>query len=187
MKNSTVKGIPLVILDRDGVINHDSTAFIKSPAEWIAYPQSLEALRLLHQAGIKVAVASNQSGVGRGLFTEDTLKDIHHKMISTIEAAGGQIDSIFYCPHSPEAGCLCRKPKPGLLLQIQRHYQVDLTQIPVIGDSWRDLEAALAVNAIPILVKTGNGPKTLHTHQEDLKNIDVFESLLHAVQSLIKK
>ncbi|MFO1258166.1 MAG: D-glycero-beta-D-manno-heptose 1,7-bisphosphate 7-phosphatase [Gammaproteobacteria bacterium] len=178
---------PLVILDRDGVINHDSPDFIKSPAEWIPYPESLEALRLLHQAGIKVAVASNQSGIGRGLFSEETLNGIHHKMMSAVEAAGGQIDRIFYCPHLPDARCLCRKPQPGLLLQIQSHYQVNLTQIPVIGDSWRDLEAAIAVNAIPVLVKTGNGEKTWVSHQADLKNIDVFDSLLHAAQALLKK
>lgn len=178
---------PLVILDRDGVINHDSADFIKSPAEWIPYPESLEALRLLHLAGIKVAVASNQSGVGRGLFDEAILREIHDKMRLAVETAGGHIDSIFYCPHLPEAGCRCRKPQPGLLLQIQSHYKINLAQVPVIGDSWRDLEAAQVVGAIPMLVKTGNGEKTLQTHREKLKNIAVFNSLLHAVQSLLKK
>lgn len=176
----------LVILDRDGVINRDSKAFIKSPAEWVAYDDSLVALRLLKEAGILVAVATNQSGIGRELFDETMLSQIHDKMLSTVEQAGGAIDRIFYCPHLPDANCACRKPKPGLLCKIQEHYQIDLKQTIVIGDSWRDLAAAIAVDAIPVLVKTGNGKKTYLENQNKLENINVFDNLLHAVQFILK-
>ena len=150
----------LVILDRDGVINHDSTSYIKSPAEWKPIPGSLEAIALLNQAGYRVLVATNHSGVGRGLFDMATLNAIHDKMHRALGLAGGRIDGIFYCPHAQDAGCNCRKPKPGLLEEIGRRFGVSLEGVPFIGDSLRDIEAALAVGAQPVLVLTGKGKKT---------------------------
>ena len=150
----------LVILDRDGVINHDSKQFIKSPPEWRPIPGSLEAIARLNQAGYRVVVATNQSGVGRGLFDMDTLNAIHEKMHRAVQAVGGRIDAIFYCPHAPDANCDCRKPRPGMLREIAARFNADLAGVPAIGDSLRDLKAAAAVGAQPVLVLTGKGRKT---------------------------
>jgi len=147
----------LIVLDRDGVINRDSTAFIKSPDEWIALPGSPEAIGQLNGAGFTVIVATNQSGVGRGLFSLETLEKIHARMSATVAAAGGCIDAIYFCPHVPEEECDCRKPKPGLLRQIARQYGRSTAELIVVGDSLRDLEAAWAFGAPAILVRTGNG------------------------------
>lgn len=151
----------LVILDRDGVINHDSDFFVKSPGEWQPIDGSVDAIRRLTAAGFTVTVATNQSGIGRGLMSEDDLAAIHSKMRQIISDAGGEIGHIAHCPHHPDDGCDCRKPLPGLLTQIAAHYGVPLAGVPVIGDSLRDLEAAAAVSARPLLVLTGNGEKTL--------------------------
>jgi len=150
----------LVILDRDGVINQDSAAYIKTPEEWIALPGSLEAIAKLTQAGYRVVVATNQSGVGRGLFDMATLNSIHDRMHRAVAQAGGRIDAVFYCPHAEEASCRCRKPKAGLLEEIGRRFNTELKDIPVIGDALRDLQAAAAVGAQPILVLTGKGERT---------------------------
>ncbi|MAZ66887.1 MAG: D-glycero-beta-D-manno-heptose-1,7-bisphosphate 7-phosphatase [Kangiellaceae bacterium] len=150
----------MVILDRDGVINVDTEDFIRSPADWIAIPSSLEAIAKLNNAGYKVVIATNQSGIARGYFDEYDLKAIHHKMKKAIEEAGGHIDFIAHCPHGPDDGCTCRKPLPGLLDQIEAHYHCSLEDVPFVGDSLRDLQAAEAHGAQPILVKTGNGLKT---------------------------
>ena len=150
----------LVILDRDGVINYDSAQFIKSPQEWKPLPGSLEAIARLTQCGFRVIVATNQSGVGRGLFDMSTLNAIHDRMIKEVNQAGGRIDAIFFCPHAADSPCACRKPKPGLLLEIAARYNADLRGVPVIGDSLRDLEAAAAAQAQPVLVLTGKGEKT---------------------------
>ncbi len=150
----------LVILDRDGVINYDSAQFIKSPQEWKPLPGSLEAIARLTQWGFRVIVATNQSGVGRGLFDMSTLNAIHDRMIKEVNQAGGRIDAIFFCPHAADSPCACRKPKPGLLLEIAARYNADLRGVPVIGDSLRDLEAAAAAQAQPVLVLTGKGEKT---------------------------
>ncbi|MDR2240802.1 MAG: D-glycero-beta-D-manno-heptose 1,7-bisphosphate 7-phosphatase [Zoogloeaceae bacterium] len=150
----------LVILDRDGVINHDSDAFIKSPDEWRPLPGSLEAIARLTQWGYRVVVATNQSGIGRGLFDTDVLNAIHDKMVKAAALAGGRIDAIFFCPHAAEADCDCRKPRPGLLHEIARRYHVSLDGVPAVGDSLRDLQAAAAVGARPMLVLTGKGKKT---------------------------
>ncbi|MAF82556.1 MAG: D-glycero-beta-D-manno-heptose 1,7-bisphosphate 7-phosphatase [Gammaproteobacteria bacterium] len=150
----------LIVLDRDGVINHDSTAFIKSPHEWIALPGSPEAIKQLNDAGFTVLVATNQSGVGRGLFSRETLEGIHAKMLATVTAAGGHIDGIYYCPHDPDAACDCRKPQPGLLRQIAQEYHCSAADMIIVGDSLRDLEAAWAFGASAILVRTGNGLTT---------------------------
>jgi D-glycero-D-manno-heptose 1,7-bisphosphate phosphatase len=150
----------LIVLDRDGVINFDSPSFIKSPAEWKPIPGSLEAIARLHQAGWRVVVATNQSGVGRNLFDMDTLNAIHQKMHEAAHVAGGRIDAIFYCPHTADAKCNCRKPKPGMYQRIAGCFNLDLAGVPAVGDSLRDLQAAAAVGATPILVLTGKGEKT---------------------------
>lgn len=151
----------LVILDRDGVINYDSAQFIKSPEEWRPIPGSLEAIALLNQAGYRVAVATNQSGIGRGLFDMATLNAIHDKMHRALAQFGGRVDALFYCPHTADSHCLCRKPKPGMMEDISRRFGVALAGVPSVGDSLRDLEASIAVGAQPILVRTGKGEKTL--------------------------
>lgn len=151
----------LVILDRDGVINHDSAQFIKSPDEWKPIAGSLEAIALLNQNGYRIALATNQSGIGRGLFDMATLNAIHDKMYKALAQAGGRIDALFYCPHTAEANCLCRKPKPGMIEEISKRFGMDLTGVPSVGDSLRDLQASAMLGAQPILVRTGKGEQTL--------------------------
>jgi D-glycero-D-manno-heptose 1,7-bisphosphate phosphatase len=151
----------LVILDRDGVINHDSDQFIKSPEEWKPIAGSLEAIASLYQAGYRVVVASNQSGIGRGLFDMAMLNAIHAKMHKAVAQAGGRIDAVFFCPHPADSQCDCRKPRAGLFKDIAKRYHLDLTGVPAVGDARRDMEAARAVGALPILVKTGKGAATL--------------------------
>lgn len=176
----------LVILDRDGVINYDSDAYIKSPQEWIPIPGSLDAIARLAQAGFTVTVATNQAGVGRGLFDLAMLNAIHHKMQLAIEQAGGKLGGILVCPHAPWEHCDCRKPKPGLLKQIAERFQVGLRGVPVIGDSLRDIEAAESVGARPLLVRSGYGDKTLtglgHPHR-----VEVFKDLAAAADQLLRE
>jgi D-glycero-D-manno-heptose 1,7-bisphosphate phosphatase len=150
----------LVILDRDGTINQDSDQYIKSPAEWKPIPGSLQAIARLNQGGWRVVVATNQSGIARGLFDMATLNAIHAEMHRAVMVAGGRIDAIFFCPHAADSGCECRKPKPGLLLEIASRLDVGLAEVPMVGDSLRDLEAAAAAGAKPCLVLTGKGKKT---------------------------
>jgi len=151
----------LIILDRDGVINLDSDHFIKSPDEWKPIAGSLEAIARLNQAGYRVVVATNQSGVGRGLFDMAMLNAIHTKMHKAVAAFGGRIDAVFYCPHAADAKCACRKPQAGMYLEIAERFDMSLIDVPAVGDSLRDLQAAAAVRAAPILVLTGKGEKTL--------------------------
>jgi len=151
----------LVVLDRDGVINVDSDAFIKSPDEWVAIPGSREAIARLNQAGYRVAIASNQSGIGRGLFDMAALNAMHEKMNRTAAAVGGRIDAVFFCPHTQEDECECRKPKPGMLQQIVERFEIDPAETPMVGDSLRDLQAGAALGFAPHLVLTGKGRKTL--------------------------
>lgn len=151
----------LIVLDRDGVINRDSEQYIKAPDEWLPVPGSLEAIARLNHAGFRVVVATNQSGVGRGLLDFATLTAIHERMHRTLAQAGGRIDAVFFCPHTADSRCECRKPKPGMLLEIGKRFNVDMTGVPVIGDSLRDLQAAEAVGALPVLVLTGKGERTL--------------------------
>ena len=150
----------LIVLDRDGVINVDSEQFIKSPDEWKPIPGSLEAIARLNESGWRVVVASNQSGVGRGLFDMDTLNAINEKMTKAIGQAGGRLDAIFFCPHLADSTCDCRKPRPGMFLQIAERFNVDMKGVPVVGDSLRDLQAGVAVGCQPYLVLTGKGAKT---------------------------
>jgi D-glycero-D-manno-heptose 1,7-bisphosphate phosphatase len=175
--------MPYLILDRDGVINEDSDAFIKCPEEWIPIPGSLEAIARLTERGYRVVVLTNQSGLARGLLDEETLRCIHAKMIAAVEAVGGRIEAIFHCPHGPEDSCECRKPKSGLFRAFAERYSVDLAGIPAIGDSFRDLQAAKAVGASPILVETGKGRRTL-AHHPDL-DIPVFANLYEAAQHIL--
>jgi len=142
----------LVMVDRDGVINRDSDQYIKSVAEWQPLPGSLEALRDLTLAGFRIAVITNQSGIGRGLFSDRTLADIHAAMRAAVEMAGGKIDGIFYCPHLPDVGCACRKPAPGLLLDAAKEFGIAPADAVFIGDKQSDIDAAIAVGAHPILV-----------------------------------
>jgi len=150
----------LVVLDRDGTINHDSDQFIKSPAEWKPIKGSLEAIARLTQAGFRVVVATNQSGIGRGLFDMATLNAIHDGMHRAVHQAGGRIDAVFFCPHADASSCECRKPRPGMLLEIGRRMNTPLAGVPMVGDALRDLQAAAAAGARPVLVLTGKGRKT---------------------------
>ena len=151
----------LVVLDRDGVINADSDEYIKSPEDWTPIPGSLEAIARLTQAGFRVVVATNQAGLGRGLFDMAALNAMHDKMHKAVNQLGGRVDAVFFCPHLPDAGCACRKPQPGMLLEIAERFKLPLAGVPAIGDSLRDLQAASAAGARPVLVLTGKGEKTL--------------------------
>jgi D-glycero-D-manno-heptose 1,7-bisphosphate phosphatase len=152
--------LKLVILDRDGVINADSDQFIKNPDEWKPIPGSLEAIARLTQAGFRIVVATNQSGVGRGLFDMATLNTINQKMHRAVEKAGGRIEAVFYCPDTAESASEFRKPKPGMFRDIGERFNTTLIGVPAIGDSLRDLQAAEAVGAQPLLVLTGKGART---------------------------
>ncbi len=175
----------LAILDRDGVINYDSPAFIKTPEEWRPIPGSLEAITRLNRAGYHVVLATNQSGVGRGLFEMATLNAIHDKMHRALAEVGGRLDAIFFCPHSQEANCNCRKPRAGLLDEIARRMNVTLEGVPVIGDALRDLEAAVAVRARPILVLTGKGQKTRREGGLP-QGTEIYPTLAEAVDALLQ-
>lgn len=178
-----MNGGPVVILDRDGVINHDSPNYIKSADEWRPIAGSLEAIARLKQAGWRVALATNQAGLARGLFTQAALDAIHARMLTAIRAAGGDIDALVYCPHGPDDHCDCRKPAPGLLREIGRRLQVDLEGVPFIGDTLKDIDAARAVGARPLLVRTGKGEATLAAlgHAPD---VAIFTDLAAAVSFL---
>jgi D-glycero-D-manno-heptose 1,7-bisphosphate phosphatase len=150
----------LIILDRDGVINFDSDQFIKNPEEWKPIPGSLEAIARLNQGGYRVVVATNQSGVGRGLFDMAMLNAIHDKMHKACALAGARIDAVFFCPHTAESHCNCRKPRAGMLEEIAARYNTSLAGVPAVGDSLRDLQSAATMGALPYLVLTGKGFKT---------------------------
>jgi D-glycero-D-manno-heptose 1,7-bisphosphate phosphatase len=173
----------LVILDRDGVINYDSAAFIKTPEEWKPIPGSLEAIAHLTQAGYRVVVATNQSGIGRGLLDMGTLNAINDKMCKAAIQAGGRIDAMFFCPHANTDKCNCRKPATGMFKEIADRFGMELNGVPAIGDSLRDLQTAAAVGAIPILVLTGKGKKT-KAEGELPENTKIFPNLSAAVDAL---
>lgn len=174
-----------VLVDRDGVINHDSDGYIKSPEEWRPIEGSLEAIALLNRHGYKVAVITNQSGLARGLFDRAMLDKIHAKMHGLVAEQGGEIDSVYVCPHGPDDNCACRKPKPGLLDLFAAEKKVSLQGMPFIGDALRDVQTAQAVGASPILVKTGKGKKTLTDNPGF--NIPVFENLHDAAIYLVSR
>jgi len=175
----------LLLLDRDGVINHDSDDYIRSPAQWRPIAGSLEAIAALCRAGFRVVVVSNQSGVGRGLFSEATLQSIHAKMTADVEAAGGSLAGIYYCPHRPEACCDCRKPATGLLRRAASELGCVFTDVPFIGDKLTDLELARRVGARPILVRTGYGEKTLAALDDP--GVAVYPDLASAAAALIEE
>jgi D-glycero-D-manno-heptose 1,7-bisphosphate phosphatase len=177
----------LVILDRDGVINEDSEHYIKSTTEWVPIPGSLEAIAMLNNAGYTVAVASNQSGLARGLFDIDALNRIHSRMMEQLEAVGGRIDSIVFCPHGPQDRCQCRKPAPGLLLELGHRYGVPLAGVPVVGDALRDLQAAARVGAAPILVRSGKGCETASALPPPLAAVPVVDDLRAAVALILER
>ena len=173
----------LVVLDRDGVINQDSDEYIKSPAEWHAIPGSLEAIANLHRAGFRVVIASNQSGIGRGLFSARTLEEINARMQREVAAAGGSLAGVYCCPHRPDEGCDCRKPAPGLLRRIERDFGQSLRGAPFIGDNITDLDAALAVGARPMLVRTGYGRQASKALGD--RTAEVHADLASAVAALL--
>lgn len=177
----------LVILDRDGVINHDSPEFVKNTDEWRPISGSIEAIADLSRGGYTVTIASNQSGLARGLFNRDALRAMHRKLRRLVAAKGGHVDRIVVCPHGPQDGCRCRKPAPGLLLRLANHYGTSLDGVPAIGDSLRDLEAAAAAGATPMLVRTGNGNKTASGLPTHLQSVPVFDNLASAADELLKR
>lgn len=175
----------LIILDRDGVINYDSPDYIKSAKEWRPIEGSLEAIARLTHAEYRVFVASNQSGIGREILDYADFFSINDKMMRKVDELGGRIDGVFFCPHTPQDNCDCRKPKPGLLLQIAQRLQTDLSGVPFIGDSLTDLNAALAAGAQPMLVRTGNGVATEAKLVGDLLNTPVYDDLAAAVKQML--
>ncbi len=172
-----------VILDRDGVINEDSDLYIRSASEWIPIQGSLEAIALLNKNGYKIVVITNQSGLSRGYFDYSELKKIHTKMRNLAKLNGGEIDAIYYCPHGPDEGCNCRKPKPGLFEQFSKDKGIRLENVPFIGDTLSDVQAGRSVGANPLLVKTGKGKKTLRNNPDLI--IPVFENLYEAAEFII--
>lgn len=174
----------LIILDRDGVINHDSDEFIKTPAEWEPIDGSLEAIARLNYAGYRVVVITNQSGIARGLLDVETLNRIHSKMRRMLAQMGGRIEAIMYCPHGPEDGCSCRKPHNGSFADLAHRLRVNLDNVPAIGDSMRDIQAAMVSGARPILVKTGKGERTLAEGLPD--EVEVFDDLAAVVDALLE-
>ena len=174
----------LIILDRDGVINQDSDEFIKSPAEWEPIEGSLEAIARLNYAGYRVVVITNQSGVARGLLDVETLNRIHSKMRRMLAQVGGRIEAILFCPHAPEDNCHCRKPLDGAFTELAHRLRIKLENVPAIGDSIRDLQAAQSVGARPILVKTGKGQQTLKDGIPE--GVEVYDNLDAVVTALLE-
>lgn len=173
----------LVILDRDGVINEDSDQYIKSVAEWHPIPGSLEAIARLSQAGWLVFIASNQAGIGRGLFDYDALFAIHEVLCTRVASLGGRIDGIEFAPEHPDHATEYRKPNPGMLLDIARRLGTPLDGVPFVGDSFKDVQAAQNSGARPILVRTGNGSRT--EKERDLQGVTVYADLAAVADSLL--
>ena len=177
----------LIILDRDGVINQDRDDFVKSADEWIPIEGSMDAIAFLTQAGYTVAVATNQSGIGRKYFTVQDLTEMHAKMHRLAVQAGGAIDGIWFCPHTADSNCNCRKPKPGMVLDILDRFQAQASETYLVGDSLRDLQAIASAGGKPILVRTGKGMKTLAQDSENLpRGTQIFDSLLDFAVQLVR-
>lgn len=180
----------VVVLDRDGVINEDSDAFVKTLDEWIPIDGSIDAIARLYEHGFTIAVATNQSGIGRGLISEDAVEQMHEKLLELVREAGGDIATIAYCPHKPDDYCDCRKPQSGLFDQIAATIGCDLEGAWTIGDSLRDLQAGVARGCIPILVRTGKGANTemqLEEHADEFEGVEVFDNLDEAADYLIQQ
>lgn len=175
----------LVILDRDGVINEESDGYIKSEAEWVPIEGSIEAISRLCQADYRIVVVTNQSGIARGLLTIEDLHAIHQRMQKEVAAGGGRIDAIFICPHKPDQDCECRKPRPGMLHSIMERLETELTGVPLVGDSLRDVQSAMVVGAKPVLVRTGHGNRTIEQNPH-LENVAIFDDLATFVDNLLE-
>ena len=175
----------LIILDRDGVINQESIEYVKSPKEWIPIEGSLAAIARLNEAGHQVVIATNQSGIGRGYYSENTLNQIHRRLRDELAEVGGRVEAIYFCPHTPDEKCSCRKPEPGMLLQIADDFGVDLSKTFFVGDSWRDVQAARLAGCQPILVKTGHGEQSMQNIQ-DLEQIAVYNNLSEVVDDILQ-
>jgi len=177
----------LLILDRDGVINADSEQYIKTPEEWQPLPNSLEAIARLCRNDYKIVVTTNQSGIARGLFDMSTLNKINNRMLAQVRQKGGDIAAVLFCPHGPGDGCDCRKPRPGMFSELAARMKISLLGVPAVGDSLRDLEAARAVRAFPVLVRTGKGEQTLiNRDREWLAQVPVFDDLAHFADTLLQ-
>jgi len=175
----------MIILDRDGVINHVQEEDVTTVDAWDPIPGSIEAIKRLKKAGYQVTIASNHSGIARGYYSEEDLQKMHQKMQGMLSARGASVDGIFYCLHGPEANCICRKPKPGMLFQIAKEFDIDLSQTPVVGDDISDLQAARMANAKPVLVRTGKGEYTMQNFPEAL-DVPVFNDLAHFVRETLR-
>ncbi len=173
-----------LILDRDGVINHDSDDYIKSPEEWLPIPGSLKAIAKANRAGFRVIVVTNQSGLARGYFDIDTLNAIHKKMHQKLARLGGRIEAVIFCPHGPDDGCDCRKPKSGMLKEIRDRLNISLEKVWFVGDTFSDIQAAKAVGAVPVLVRTGKGERTLSS-DNDLDDVQIFSDLAACIETLV--
>ena len=178
----------LIILDRDGTINEDRDDYVKSADEWVPIPGALEAIARLNHAGWSTVVATNQSGLGRGLFDMASLNAMHSKMNTLLAKLGGRIDAVFFCPHNPDDLCDCRKPAPGLFKQIGERFGTDLSTVPVVGDSLRDLQAGVAAGCRPHLVRTGKGRLTedAQVHQQ-VPGTQVHDDLSAFAEYLIQQ
>jgi D-glycero-D-manno-heptose 1,7-bisphosphate phosphatase len=176
----------MVILDSDGVINHVADDDITTVDGWDPIGGSIEAINRLKKAGYLVTIATNHSGIARGLYNEQQLQQMHQKMTKMLETRGASIDGIFYCPHGPEANCICRKPKPGLLFQIAKKFDINLSQTPFVGDNISDVQAAKMANAKPILVRTGKGEYVMQNFPEAL-DVPVYDDLAHFVRETLRR
>jgi len=176
----------MVILDRDGVINHVADDDVTTVDGWDPIPGSIEAINRLKKAGYLVTIATNHSGIARGLYSENELQEMHEKMQQLLATRGASVDGIFYCPHGPEANCICRKPKPGLLFQIARQFDIDLSQTPMVGDNISDIQAAKMANAKPVLVRTGKGEYVMQHFPEAL-DVPVYDDLAHFVRETLRR
>jgi len=176
----------MVILDRDGVINHLLDDDVTTVDGWDPIPGSIEAINRLKKAGYLVTIASNHSGIASGHYNEEELQEMHAKMQRLLAARGASVDGIFYCPHGPEANCICRKPKPGLLFQIAKEFAIDLSQTPLVGDNISDIQAAKMANAKPVLVRTGKGEYVMQNFPEAL-DVPIFDDLAHFVRDTLRR